>query len=404
MRALNAHYVNRNAQQIKSLTPLLRSLRLFAIVLTAITALSACGRQAQKDRPLVFSGTIETREIRVGSKIGGRVAGVLIKEGQQVTAGQTLVRLDVTELTTQIKQAEARIAQHQVRLDKLERGARLEEKSQAHAATESARANLEAVRNWPRQEELAQARASLAAAEAESASAEANFHRANQLFASGDISRQDFDAAKYRFDKLKAHRDAEKQRLELLLNGSRPEDIRAAEERYQQALAAERLVLSGPRAEEIQDAREQLREAEARLEQLKVQLDEGEVRAPTIAIVEVLSVRPGDILTPNQPVAKLLEEDQMWARIYVPEPQLGMIRVGQRAQVKIDTFPDRSFEGMIEQINAQGEFTPRNVQSRDERNHQVFGVKVRVENREGIIKSGMAADVTLEPETARTRN
>ncbi|HMZ23212.1 MAG TPA: efflux RND transporter periplasmic adaptor subunit, partial [Blastocatellia bacterium] len=82
--------------------------------------------------------------------------------------------------------------------------------------------------------------------------------------------------------------------------------------------------------------------------------------------------------------------------VYIPEPQLGLVKVGQKARIKVDSFNDRSFDGVIEQINTQGEFTPRNIQSRDERNHQVFGVKVRIDNREGKLKAGMAADVTLE--------
>ena len=105
---------------------------------------------------------------------------------------------------------------------------------------------------------------------------------------------------------------------------------------------------------------------------------------------------PGDLLTANQNVARLLEKDQIYVRVYVPEPQLGLIRVGQKAKLKVDTFPDRFFDGVIEQISTQGEFTPRNVQSRDERNHLVFAVKVRIDNREGKLKAGMAADVTFE--------
>jgi HlyD family secretion protein len=180
-----------------------------------------------------------------------------------------------------------------------------------------------------------------------------------------------------------------------LLNGSRKEDVRAAEEKLRQAHEAERLVIAGPRSEEIADARAQLAEAQARLEQIKVTLAEGQVVAPAAATVEVLTVRPGDLLTPNQPVARLLEKDQLFVRIYVPEPQLGNVKVGQRAKINVDTF-NESFDGIIEQINTQGEFTPRNVQSRDERNHLVFGVKIRITNREGKIKAGMAADVTLE--------
>ena len=349
-----------------------------------------------KKNDAVFSGTIETREIRVGSKVGGRVEAVLVEEGQEVTAGQALVRFDIAELQAQKAQAEARIEQQQARLERLLHGARPEEKAQARAATETARASLESVKTWPRPEEVEQARASVAAAEADLNSAFASFQRTEKLRASGDISQQEFDSAKFRLENVRARRDAEKKRLDLLLNGSRKEDIRAAEERFRQAQEAERLVLAGARAEEIADARAQLAEAQARLEQIKVQLEEGEVKASAAATVEVLSVRPGDLLTPNQTVARLLEKDQIYVRVFIPEPQLGLVKVSQKAKIKVDSFGDRLFDGVVEQINSQGEFTPRNIQSRDERNHQVFGVKVHIDNREGKLKPGMAADVTLE--------
>ena len=356
---------------------------------------AATGFSFRKEQPQVFSGTIETREIRVGSKTGGRVQAVLAVEGQQVKPGDPLVRFDVADLEAQREQADARIAQQRARLERLERGARPEEKAQAHAATENARATLDAIRTWPRPEEVEQARAALAAAEADVNNAEVAFQRTTRLRETGDLSQQELDATRFRLENVRARRDAEKKRLDLLLNGSRKEDVRAAEEKYRQAQEAERLVLAGPRAEEIADARAQLAEAQARLEQIKVSLAEGQVLAPANASVEVLTIRPGDLLTPNQPVARLLESDQIFVRIYVPEPQLGNIRVGQRAKLKVDTF-NESFDGVIEQINTQGEFTPRNVQSRDERSHLVFGVKVRINNRDGKLRAGMAADVTLE--------
>ncbi len=368
------------------------------MVLISAAALSGCGGGVfgfKKENSPVFSGTIETREIRVGSKVGGRVQEVLVVEGQEVQTGQPLVKLDIAELQTQLAQAQARVDQQKARLRRLESGSRPEEKAQARAVSETARANLEAVRNGPRPEEIAQARAAVAAAEADVNSAEAAYQRAQRLRETGDISKQEFDSARYRYENVQAQLKAQKERLDLLLSGSRKEDIRAAEERFRQAQEAEKLVLAGPRVEEIADARAQLAEAVARVEQIKVQFLEGQVTSPANAIVEVLSVRPGDLLTPNQPVARLLEKDQIWVRIYIPEPQLGHIKIGQRAKIKVDSFKDPSFDGVIEQINSQGEFTPRNIQSRDERNHQVFGVKVRIDNREGKLKSGMAADVTL---------
>jgi len=348
----------------------------------------------QKD-PLVFSGTVETREIRVGSKVGGRVTEVLVQEGKDVAGGTPLVRIDVSEVAEQIKQSEARIGQQKARLEALEIGSRPEEKAQAREAVAVAKAQLDAVRNWPRPEEVAQARATLAAAEADVADAQTTLERNQRLAETGDVPKSELDSAKFGFERAAERRNTQKKALELLLNGSRPEDVRAAEHKYQQAVEAERLVLKGPRPQEIEDSRMQLREAEARLAQLKVQLEEGEIRAPSAARVEVVSVRPGDVVTPNQPLAKLLEQNQLWVRIYIPEPQLGLIKVGDRVKVKIDTFPNREFAGVVEQINSQGEFTPRNIQSRNERNHQVFGVKVNVENKDGVIKSGMAADVSF---------
>lgn len=374
-----------------------RAIRSGLVVIISLMAAS-CGSTGfgfGSEAEASYSGTIETREIRVGSKVGGRVAEVLVREGEEVKAGQGLVRLDVAELKAQLEQAEARVEQQEARLTRLERGARPEEKAQARAATETARANLDAVRNWPRQEEVAQARAGVAAAEADLSGAEAVYSRAEKLRETGDISKQEYDSARYRRDNARARVEAEKKRLDLLLNGSRKEDIRAAEEKFRQTQEAERLVVAGPRIEEIADARAQLAEARARVEQIRIQLAEGEVVSPANAIAEVISIRPGDLLGPNQPVARLLEKDQIWVRIYIPEPQLGRIRVGQKAAIKIDTFADRTFDGIIEQINSQGEFTPRNIQSRDERNHQVFGVKVRIDNREGILKAGMAAEVML---------
>jgi multidrug resistance efflux pump len=370
---------------------------LFAVV--TLVLYLGCGNTNfgfKKENSLVFYGTIETQDIRVGSKVGGRVQEVLVKEGQEVEAGQPLVRFDIAELQTQLAQAQARVDQQQAAFGKLERGSRPEEKAQARAATEAAKAHLDAIRNWPRSEEIAQARAAVAAADAEVKNAEAAYQRAQRLRETGDLSRQDFDAAKYRYDNLQARLKAQQEQLELLLNGSRKEDIRAAEERFKQAQEAERLVLAGARTEDISSARAQLSEARSRVEQIKVQIAEGQVIAPARAVVEVLAVRPGDLLTPHQTVAQLLEKDQIWVRIYIPEPQLGLISVGQHAKIKVDTFRDRTFDGVIEQVNSQGEFTPRNIQSRDERNHQVFGVKVRIDNRDGILKSGMAAEVSLQ--------
>jgi len=346
-------------------------------------------------KKLTFSGAVEQQEVRVGSKSGGRVREVLVREGDHVESGQPLVSFETTELDALLAQAIARVEQQRVRLEKLEAGAREEEKAQARANTSATRAAFEAVRNWPRSEEVGQAEAALAMAQADQALARATAERMQRLRRTGDVSQQEDDSARFRLEQLTARVEAERRRLELLRRGSRSEEIQQAEERYRQASAAERLIIAGPRREEIAEARSQLDEARARLDQIRVQRNEATVTAPSRAVVEVLPLRPGDLLIPNQIVARLLEDDQVWVRIFVPEPQLGLIRVGDGVEIRIDSFSERVFGGTIAQINSQGEFNPRNVQSRDERNHLVFGVKVRVDNRDQILKSGMAAEVKV---------
>src|SRR6202030_1122992 len=123
---------------------------------------------------------------------------------------------------------------------------------------------------------------------------------------------------------------------------------------------------------------------------------ERQVVAPSTATVEVLDVRPGDLIAPNTPVATLLEKDQIYVRIYIPETEIGHVHLGQKAEVRVDSFPKTAFEGVVEQINQQAEFLPRNVQTREERVHQVFGVKIRINDPAGHVLAGMAADVKLK--------
>ena len=151
----------------------------------------------------------------------------------------------------------------------------------------------------------------------------------------------------------------------------------------------------GSRHEDIAAARAAVDAEERQLGYLKRQREESVVHAPAAGVVESLDLRPGDLVAPNQPVAKLLEPSQLWVRVYVPEPQLGRVRVGQRAAVKVDTFPKREFPGRVVEIRTQSEYTPRNVQTLDQRMDQVFGVKVAIDPAPEL-RPGMAATVRLE--------
>ena len=145
----------------------------------------------------------------------------------------------------------------------------------------------------------------------------------------------------------------------------------------------------------MQAARAALALAAAELRGAESRYRERMVRAPANATVEVLDVRPGDLIAPRSPVATLLESDQLYVRVYIPETEVGRIRVGQPAVLRVDSFPGRDFTAVVEQVNNKAEFLPRNVQARRERVHQVFGVKLRIDDPEGRIKPGMAVEARL---------
>jgi HlyD family secretion protein len=143
----------------------------------------------------------------------------------------------------------------------------------------------------------------------------------------------------------------------------------------------------------VEAARMRVTQARAQLADIDAQLAEMQVVAPSDSILEVLSVKVGDVLPANREVATLILPQHLWVRVYVPEPWLGLIRVGDHVRVRVDSFPGKDFDGVVEQINRQAEFTPRNVQTVADRIQQVFGIKIRLPNNDERLRAGMAADV-----------
>ena len=143
----------------------------------------------------------------------------------------------------------------------------------------------------------------------------------------------------------------------------------------------------------VEAARTRVIQARAQLADIDAQFAEMRINAPADSILEVLSVKVGDVLPANREVATLLLPQHLWVRVFVPEPWLGLIKVGDAVRVRVDSFPDKDFPGTVEQINRQAEFTPRNVQTVEDRIRQVFGVKVRLKDSEDKLRAGMSADV-----------
>jgi multidrug resistance efflux pump len=319
-----------------------------AVVAAALVALGFFFPFGKRNNVLWLPGVVEIQEVRLGSKIGGRVREVLIVEGQVVKANQDLVIFDAPELEAQRDQWQARVKQ--------------------------ARADLVKLENGPRQEEIDQAQKDWESAEADLKLAKQDFDRMQRLYQQGSAARADYDTALATRDRNQARAASAKAKLALLQEGTRPEEIVEAEGR--------------------------LDEARGKLKEIEANLKEAVVKAPEPAIVEVLAVRKGDLVPPNQPAVRVLRAGDLWIKVYVPETELGKVRLDQEAEITIDAYPGRKFTGKVIQIASESEFTPRNIQSVDERRHQVFAVKVMVpqplDPQDRVFKSGMAAEVSLK--------
>ena len=343
------------------------------LVVVVVAGVSAATWWRRGPGPLTASGTLEARNITVGSKAGGRVSRVLANEGDHVKPGQVMVEFEDAELGARLLQARGRFQQAQANLAKMEHGSRPEEIAEARASGAS---------GYPAHE-LEVAQAELAQAQADAVQAQRDYQRYRTLAAEGVVSRQLLDQAQARYDSTRAAVE------------TRRHAIAAAQGRLQAASAVEQRVQHGFRREDIAAARAELTSAEGDLKEAETMWEERVVKSPANAVVEVLDIRPGDLLPPNAGVAKLLESDQLFVMVYVPENLIGAVRVGQAAAVTVDAYPD-SFSAKVEQIRQRAEFLPRNVQTREEREHQVIGVKLRVDNRDSKLRPGISANVRFE--------
>lgn len=400
-------------------------------------------------RPLEVTGTVQAKEIPVASKVGGRIQHVFVEEGQEVTKGQVLVDFEVPELEARRQQLIAAIGQSEATLTEFRNGPRLVEIERARAGEQQAFANLqmlehgyrsedidrsaaqrkEAEENLAllkkgyRKEDIDSARHNMQQAQVQLEWAQKEFARFSLLARQGAVSAREADELRSKMDAAEQALSSAQDNYKKLLAGPRSEEIAAAQQRLEAAINHERLMKKGPRQEEIESARnqylsaraslkllmegtrqEQIARAEARLAQdkallaeLDAQLQDRRVVSPGEAEVSVMDLHAGEIISPNKAIATLTRLDCVWTRVYIPERELGRVHVGQNVIVHADSYPGKEFAGRVVQIPGSAEFTPRNVQTAEERSNQVFGLKVNIDNRDHLLRGGMNAQVTLPP-------
>jgi len=364
----------------------------FAVIVAVLVGALTWSRQRQV--PLVVSGFIEADEIRLGSRVGGRVLVVHVAEGDAVSRGQTLVELDPFDLKEKEAAQIAARDRAQAEYEKLSQGYRVEEIAQAEARVKQLQASFDKAKNGPRPQEVETAKAELNVAQAVLKLAKDNHQRVLKLFEQQATTQENYDRAVSEVESAAASVNARTEQLALLEAGTREEEIRAAEALLEESRAALDLVRKGYREQEVQAAYASMREAEAALHAVQSQLRELNIVAPLAGDIEAIELQPGDLIGANAPAISLLDRNSLWVRAYVPENELG-IKTGQKVQVTVDSWPNEKFEGEIIFVSRNAEFTPSNVQTPEERAKQVFRIKVRLPSADGKLRAGMAADVWL---------
>ncbi len=349
---------------------------------------------APKDA-LIISGIIEADDIHVGSKVGGRVLKVVAKEGQTVMEGETLVLLEPRELDASLAEAQATFRQAEAKYALLIAGFRQEEIEQADAAAKQAQAELDQLVSGPRQQVIDQAAADWMAAKAQLENARKFLKRMEDLSQRELIAKQEYEDAQVKAGETEHRMKSARERYDLLLAGTRKEEIEHARQRVAETHAKLRHLRGGYRKEEIAQAKSEMEAARARVNLIRAQLYETVIRAPVDALVESLDLERGDLVAAGKPVVTLLRTGSLWVRAYLPEARLGLARPGLKVTVRVDSFPDRDFTGVIRRIHRQGEITPRHLQSREERLLQVFQTEVVIDDPDHELRPGMNADVAI---------
>jgi HlyD family secretion protein len=411
-----------------NLCSVLRPLFIGSLFIVHSIGLSGCNTD-ETNGAIVASGFIEGEEVIVASEVAGRIAEMHVERGDRVAVGDVLVQLDGAVVQSQRLEAEAGLAQAQANLARVEAGARAEEIEAARAALAQAQAEREGAAQavvlaqdvisnpLSLDAEIDAARTQVRLAEqgvemAEAELAEAKLWRGPYIGEGGNTERTlnlrvqaaeaalaqaqaELQGAQRYLGVLLATRDTPLE-LEAQLHGAETErDLAEAEVLAAQAALDE--LEAGPTSEQVAIARAQVRQAEAAVRLVDARIDQLTLVAPMDGVVTSRSAQVGETATAGAPLLTIANLDEVTLVIYVPENRVGQVRLGQEVAVQVDSFPAQVFLGQVSNIAGEAEFTPRNVQTQEERVNMVFAVDVRIPNPDHALKPGLPADATIQP-------
>lgn len=337
-----------------------KKLSWFLTVLILIVSVFGSGCSQKGEEKELYSGTVEAQESLINTEVGGKVSELLVEEGSSVKKNQTIGKIDSTTQSLQVSQAEAALKSAREKAAEVKKGNREEQIAQAAAAVKqitSMESSARAVMN----------------------NAKDNLDKVKKLYSEGGATEQQlsdaetkYTTAKYQVDSYAAQKASAQEQLQLLQKGATQESVNIAD------------------AGVIQ--------AEALLETAKSQQNKTILKSPVAGVVSSVNFNQGEFISPGAALVSVIDMKDMWINIYVPEKELPLVKTGQKAKIYIDAYPDQPVNGKVVFISAKSEFTPKNLQTKEDRVNMVFAVKIKITDGLDRMRPGLPADVELVTE------
>jgi HlyD family secretion protein len=379
----------------------------FLALLLGVGGLVYWGKRKEGLTELYYSGTIEATQANLAFQASGRVQDVFLDEGQVVEKNQLLAVLEQEEFKARRDQAQSDLIRSREGLKQLETLLELNRKvlpaevEKVEAAVRALQSQLAELEAGYRVQEVEQARYAYEQALFTLEEARKDKTRFDRLFKNKIIAAKDRDASDLRYETALKEYERAKKAYELFKEGYRKESIQTARSKLAEGQAAlkqarENLKKIEVTASEVNAAKAQVLSAQAALELAKIQLQHSELRAPSKGIIVSRNVEPGEVVSPGQEVISLADLSKVDLKVFVPETEIGMVKPGQAVEVKIDSFPAKTYTGHVSFISPEGEFTPKIIQTHKERVKLVYLVKIKIFNPDLQLKPGMPADAWLK--------
>jgi len=383
-----------------------RILILFLILAAGAGVWAFRGMNEKPDGRIVVSGNIELTEVTVAFKTAGRLIERGVDEGDPVKKGQIVARLDRDQLAAQrdretagLQSSQGQLAQAETALE-WQKATLAADIEQRRADVAAAEARLAEMRNGARPQEKQDAQAAVEAAQAEADRAKKDWERAQTLYKNDDISASQFDQFRNRADATQATLKSAKEREGLVLAGPRAEQIAAQTAQVERARAVLKMSEANSlemkrREQELTTRRAEAARSKANLALIDTQLSDTVAISPVDGVVLVKAADVGEVLAPGTTVITIGDIDHPWLRGYVNETDLGKVKLGSKAKVKTDSYPGKIYDGKVTFISSEAEFTPKQIQTQQERVKLVYRIKIELENPRHELKSNMPADAEI---------